>query len=271
MLEINEIIMKKEFEKLRMKNSKMHNRFIKLLDKLNKMYCEDNKGNGNSFSLLMNEFDVVRWSLHNIDDEETKKYIFYTFYFSYKLDGNKYHKQFDEFYKYISKYSFNKINGNQKLLFRSMTFEEFELSKIYGNLNPSWSEDISKVHKFATIKVLTKECKKSIIISALYKSSDIIFHSENDEEKEYVVKINSKPISQIQVFNFHLTYIKKLYNINSDNPFINPEDINNGYTWIESLKTKGIILKSDNSLVNQYCNLIKSRLNNNFNNCINII
>jgi hypothetical protein len=86
-----------------------------------------------------------------------------------------------------------------------------------------------------------------------------------------ISKINSKPITQIQVFNFHLPYIKKLYNINSDNPFINPKEINNGYTWIESLKNKGIILKSDNSLVNQYCNLIKSRLNNNFNNCINII
>lgn len=247
-------------------NFKMYKRLIGLISKLQIIYIRNENGNGMAFNLLMNNFDVVRWTLHNLKDKDAQRELFLIFYISYKLDGNKYHKHFDNFFNYISKFNF--FNDEDfVLLYRVMSYEEYSLLIKFGNINPCWSSKIEKIQKFAPIKILTKECNKSILVASVFSKSDIVFNEKLDNESEFVIKRYAIPKKSICAFNYHLSYIKKLYKINDSNIFLNPKDVRNGYNWITALQNNGIELKLDYDCFNDFMKIVERRIKNNFN-CI---
>jgi hypothetical protein len=256
---MNEELMKMEF-----KNPKMFKKTISTLNKVVVKLKNEKQGNGVTFKTMMENFDCFRWMLHNSTNDEFKKDILTLMYAVYRRDGNKFQLGFNEFFEYISKHSFTEISEGELLVFRVMSSEEFENMKLIGNQNPCWSNSINSIEGFGILKVLTKETKRSLLVMAIYRTTDVIYFNENEtynNEEECWIKKGATPKYYGKLFGFEKTYLRRRTGLRLEEIDFEGRDSNNGFGWDDMLKTKyGIELGECESTLISFTKVVKKRM-----------
>jgi hypothetical protein len=207
------------------------------------------RGKGLIIKKVIENLNVINKYIRSIPSEEYKKSEFFALcIIPYISDGNKFMHKFEEFYSFISKFSFINTN-NDVIVFRCMSTNEFEEFKKKGNQAPSWTKVLTTMERWASIKIATNECDECIEVAAVYSSKDIIMDSEAmktgeigmSDEFEYFIKKGSTPKTFIDLSNYDIDWFENIYGCNIDDATITPEESENGYNWFTMLNSKKLI------------------------------
>jgi|LakMenE01Jun11ns_1017448.scaffolds.fasta_scaffold9853458_2 hypothetical protein len=219
---------------------------IKLKIEIVNLLQSNKRGNGLLIKKTIDNLNLIEKYLRSIASLNYRKKEFYILcLLPYIIDGNKFIYRFNEFYKLISKYSFP-IDDDSILLFRCMSLDEFESFKVNGNQTPSWTNVLTSMERWASIKIVTNECDECVIIAAEYSKKDIISDTNYDTEKtygindefEYFIKKSSKPITYFELNNYDIDWFEEKFGCNIDDATISPKESENGYRWFDIVSSK---------------------------------
>jgi len=175
-----------------------------------------------------------------------EKYI----YLPFNLIGNKYHPRFNEFFDFISQFSFGDLgiqSDEEVSMFRVMDEKEYvQLINGEGVQSPSFTSNPFYLQFLRGNNTLMDTSVKSIFVLCRFKIEDCILSVKSTGESEIVIKKGSKP-----------TFIDKFCEYGIDDlmsdlgsevvdylPLTNSE-LNNGFTYMDGLVNKGYDLSKE--------------------------
>jgi hypothetical protein len=168
----------------------------------------------------------------------------------YLMYGNKHIKHFEEYSRFISQFNFpsklekDEEEDNDVVLFRCMDEEEYYYLKNGGlNVSLSYTSNPSIPVSFQYISTLLDLNKKNIIVGCVYNSKDIIYSVDEGTlsgEGEKIVRIGSQPKIIEHLIEIGKDELVEEFGEDILNFLpLKPNEISNGYNYIDSLMTKG--------------------------------
>lgn len=187
------------------------------------------------------------------------KFIFTPYFFI----GNKYMKNFNEYYDFLS--SFHWVGDNNEedelLLFRCMDNDEYLNFKNGGSTkSPSFSLIPEPISYLKCVSTLIDLEKTNVIVCCGFKFKDIISVLPT-EEKEVLIRKGSKPTFIYKIIEFGK---KDLVEQFGDDIFdylpLKPTECFNGFGYMDSLIKKGYVYKKKHIMCgNQFRNIEESK------------
>jgi len=204
-------------------------------------------GEGKMIEHMWKHWDIIRWGIYNATTEDSKKNsLLIMCILPYISDGNQHMVGFTEWYTYISKFKGLYEGTENRLLFRTMTDNEFVKLKLEGNQSPSWSPMFTILERFAGTQIMTDSTDLCYAIVGVFKPEDIIFEDCGTEvlkgidggsgdtftdECECFVRMGAKPIVCDVMYKFDIEWFESRFNLNIDDVTVSNLDIKNGYIF----------------------------------------
>lgn len=195
----------------------------------------------------------------------------------YYIIGNKFMDKFDEYYEFISQFDFIK-SGKNTILFRCMSEKEYiKILNGDGIESPSYSINPQYITFLKVNNTLIDIENKSVFVCCIFKSEDIISELPISEEGEILVKKGVKPIFIKMYSEFSKFDLEDVFgNGILDYLPLSPFEVDNGFSYMESLRKKGFVSDHEFEMVgNQHIHKHNTKwiinYNHNLNNLIDFL